>query len=140
MEMKLEMKQGKCVSCGETILFYEGYLKDCGYCGHVADSQKRSRSRSRLTPIYVVQVASRVPGGIFHKYRRDELGVDEPVPVSADEARKIVARLEKDGKGARAYQHGWGQRGFQSGEPECEELCRSKHWTGWYDENEGSQS
>ena len=86
----------------------------------------------KLTPVYVVQVESQVPGGIFHKYKRDPDGHgDSPVPVSADEARKVVARLEEKGIGARAYQYGWLERGFRSGEPNCEELCRNGHWTHW---------
>ena len=84
--------------------------------------------KERLTPVYLVQVASTVPGGIFHKYRRDDLGVDEPVPATEKDARKIVANLEKKEKGARAYQYGWLQRGYRPGEEMCTELCRNKFW------------
>lgn len=84
--------------------------------------------KDKLTPVYVVQVASSIPGGIFHKERRDDLGVSEPVPVSENEARSLVAKCEAKGTGARAYHYGWKERGFREGEPNCTELCRNGLW------------
>ena len=91
-----------------------------------------SDAREKLTPVYVVQIFMHVTGtGFYHNEKKDRHGIYQPTPMSAVAARNVVAKYEKEKRGARAYQYGWKERGYRSGETMCTELCRNKHWERW---------
>jgi len=82
-----------------------------------------------VTPVYGV-LAAGFDSEHEENYpaERSSSGVRYQVPLSESEARRVVDQLQAEGVAAKAYHYGWKERGFQTHEVACAELCHNERW------------